>query len=1131
MEEAHFDPYNKEVDDLWAPLEKEIKEKAPLATVIPCEKEYPDRPSQYKQREFHSDMTRSEADILLSKASYGTYFVRKSNTLPGRHVLSLRLNNSLVKHYTLSHKNGMHIVGDKEFGNLEDLVNAIVECEHLNAYVDDFAAIHQKRASLERHEIPRDDCEILPPPPAFANEDDSTAIHPKRIPSDDCGIPPGTESEQDSFRQSSSSDQNGGKVPLEILARGSLIQHAYHRALEEGKTTVKRVPMMFIGQGQAGKTSLKKSLIGEKFDPYERSTAGIEADPSYCNVSTEVWKVGERSEEESSNALPFSYEHSTAQYILDRLKRERKERNSEDMTLCAAVSHDNLYSAQGEAGKGDISEVPKTSSKPDVSEISRMQSQQVPEEVSTLIEKLLKMDDSKKDDDRIYSVLWDFGGQSVYYVTHSMFLTVRAIYFLVYNLSWDPDEVASHRVRQGVFNIQDGFCDKTNKDYLDFWMSSVSTLVSQDEVVQGAATSTTSERMPLVFLVCTHADKAYKNKDPEEIAQELFSSLKAECYGEHLQGYFVVDNTKSGGEEKECAGVTRLREEVHNVVKNLPQMKEALPIKWLKYEKALQGMLQDEVKWIYYDEAWRIAKEECGILSEDQFQVLLTFLHDQRSLIHFDDTPDLKKIVILDPQWLIDIFKKVIAIKPSEKKGKKFEELWLKLETTGILDERLLQHVWRPFFDVNETSSSLVALMKKFCLLCPWPSSSDKNLSKEYLVPSMLMFPPKEDINQLIASSGIPSLFVKFASGRVPPGLFPRLVLDIFQWFTDYFRSKVQPKLHQNFARFFIDPEQGCSVILLCRSSFVEVVVHKKTIKSFGETNYDDFQVAVAKKVCCKLGLILECMRGEFHWLKNMAYEMSVCCPVCCTREFASHCCNHNVRRCKEEKCLHFWSESELRDVQEPLLCTRSGVVDDYRVPVARMGVWFRKQQDVEGLGSTADVYLGNMIEGVDEQALVLPNEVLLEKSDANHVIAKVQENLSLEHKALIEPDSETKRQIRCLCLRAKSLGRLDVVERLREIAPAGTTGPLLPEARDVATIPARQRQNLTIHLCGGNEWKLLAERLGLSLMEILFFDKRLLNPCEAALGYARERGYIHSVGELYDMLVECGFPMLADLL
>ena len=46
-------------------------------------------------------------------------------------------------------------------------------------------------------------------------------------------------------------------VPLEILVQGPLGLHAYHKALEDGKTTVKRVPIMFIGQGQAGKTSLK----------------------------------------------------------------------------------------------------------------------------------------------------------------------------------------------------------------------------------------------------------------------------------------------------------------------------------------------------------------------------------------------------------------------------------------------------------------------------------------------------------------------------------------------------------------------------------------------------------------------------------------------------------------------------------------------------------------------------------------------------------------------------------------------------------------------------------------------------------------------------------------------------------
>ena len=35
-------------------------------------------------------MTRSEADALLSKAVDGGYFVRRSNTLPGMHALSIR---------------------------------------------------------------------------------------------------------------------------------------------------------------------------------------------------------------------------------------------------------------------------------------------------------------------------------------------------------------------------------------------------------------------------------------------------------------------------------------------------------------------------------------------------------------------------------------------------------------------------------------------------------------------------------------------------------------------------------------------------------------------------------------------------------------------------------------------------------------------------------------------------------------------------------------------------------------------------------------------------------------------------------------------------------------------------------
>ena len=47
---------------------------------------------------------------------------------------------------------------------------------------------------------------------------------------------------------------------------------------------------MLIGQDRAGKTSLKKSLIGLPFDPKENSTEGIEVDPSIFQVDADEVK-------------------------------------------------------------------------------------------------------------------------------------------------------------------------------------------------------------------------------------------------------------------------------------------------------------------------------------------------------------------------------------------------------------------------------------------------------------------------------------------------------------------------------------------------------------------------------------------------------------------------------------------------------------------------------------------------------------------------------------------------------------------------------------------------------------------------------------------------------------------------
>ena len=64
----------------------------------------------------------------------------------------------------------------------------------------------------------------------------------------------------------------------------------------------------------------------------------------------------------------------------------------------------------------------------------------------------------------------------------------------------------------------------------------------------------------------------------------------------------------------------------------------------------------------------------------------------------------------------------------------------------------------------------------------------------------------------------------------------------------------------------------------------------------------------------------------------------------------------------------------------------------------------------------------------------------------------------------------------------------------------------------------------------GGDEWKLLAEKLGMSYDEIRVLDKRTLNPCDVALNLVANSRHLN-VGEVYDILVECELAGSADLL
>ena len=62
------------------------------------------------------------------------------------------------------------------------------------------------------------------------------------------------------------------------------------------------------------------------------------------------------------------------------------------------------------------------------------------------------------------------------------------------------------------------------------------------------------------------------------------------------------------------------------------------------------------------------------------------------------------------------------------------------------------------------------------------------------------------------------------------------------------------------------------------------------------------------------------------------------------------------------------------------------------------------------------------------------------------------------------------------------------------------------------------------------DEWKQVAETLGLTPDEIRFLDLRTLNPVDAMLHHVT-RDFHVTVGDLYDLLIACELPVMADAL
>ena len=173
--------------------------------------------------------------------------------------------------------------------------------------------------------------------------------------------------------------------------------------------------------------------------------------------------------------------------------------------------------------------------------------------------------------------LWDFAGQHVYYASYPVFLSTRAVYILVYDLSKELNDTAQPCFKKGNRKIQLSNPNKeTNLENLLSWLVSLRTMCSVKPDVNDWKTNV--EDLPYcrppVFIVGTHADKPYQ--DIEEIEWQIQQEICGKEYAAHvIRPFFTVDNTQGSSDER----VVALQKQIMEVLKKEPYMGEEVPIR------------------------------------------------------------------------------------------------------------------------------------------------------------------------------------------------------------------------------------------------------------------------------------------------------------------------------------------------------------------------------------------------------------------------------------------------------------------------------------------------------------------------------------------------------------------------
>ena len=361
----------------------------------------------------------------------------------------------------------------------------------------------------------------------------------------------------------------------------------------------------------------------------------------------------------------------------------------------------------------------------------------------------------------------DAGGQPEFQESLPALVSGPSVYFLTFPLHKGLNEKIpveyQHPSGRSIIPFE---ASCTTKEILLSSLASIASTRSYIKLEDGKPVT------PKVLFIATHKDKLLSEQDLQKIDQELQDIVRQSTIAKEMivfcsekQMVFALDNTSDDDKD-----IQQVRNAVERLGSQSDDYKIRTPHTWMLFAVTLRHV---PGRVLSIEDCMQVANE-CGIKDRGELDDALWFLHHNIGIVrHFQEVPELRDVVIKEPQYIFDkVTELIIQTFTFDKIGPiKCEEFMkMGLFSADVFSKYLISD------SDTLTGDQLAIALKHLHVIAP---IEENGTDVKYFAPVALShaeLPPDSQSEEII-----PSIRIVFGSGFCPKGMFGALLVSLIK--------------------------------------------------------------------------------------------------------------------------------------------------------------------------------------------------------------------------------------------------------------------------------------------------------------------------------------------------------------